>query len=177
VEGALAAHITRCLGWAGLGTALPHYARSDDVWGLAAALAEGAAHAAPEEEDLLLARAALQIACTGPRGARARQPIALAEGLLATYREVAGRALPTTPLMNFVGLFLEALDLAARPLAEMLLQRYRPALERDPSLRELAERCAAARLGPAAGGGGGGTAGLPPMFGDLFQQILGPAAS
>ena len=185
IEGALAAHITRCLGWAGLGAALPHYARSADLPAFAAALAAAAAQGAPAEEDLFLTRAVLHTAAAPYQHSLGDQ-VDRARGLLAAYAAAAagvGRALPSTPLMHFVDLLLCALERESGALVQVLLERYRPALYRDPSLAQLVARCREEHVGPLGGGGGGGGgggaagAGLPPMFGNLLQMLSPPPAS
>lgn len=164
---ALADYITRSLAPHGLGVAMPHYARSDDLTAFARAVAAGAAAAPPAEEDLFVARAALTVAATPPVYRGAATSLARAQEVLAAYPGAAGHAVPDTPLTRFVSLFLEALARRAPTLVDLLLEKYGASLKRDPSLGELVERARevwAPR--PAAPAG---------LFGDLFRSMVMPA--
>ena len=73
------------------------------------------------------------------RGAPAQ--LAAARELIAGYGGAAGHAPPDTPLLHFLSFFMEALARRSADLAALLLQRYRPALDRDPALWTLVARC------------------------------------
>ncbi|PSC71334.1 Golgi to ER traffic 4-like protein [Micractinium conductrix] len=175
LEGRLAACVTESLGWQGLGFALPHYARACDAGAAAAAVAAAVAHGRPDEEDLFLTRAALTMAAGRPAGAAsgrgAPAQLAAARELIAGYGGAAGHAPPDTPLLHFLSFFMEALARRSADLAALLLQRYRPALDRDPALWTLVARCQAVHLPAAAGGGLGGMGGL---LGEMMGMLAQP---
>lgn len=177
LEGRLAAYTTSALGWQGLGFALPHYARAGDAAAMAAAVAAAASQGGSGEEDLFVARAALSMAAVQPPpaapqpAAGQRQLDAAAEVAGPAYAAAAGHAAPDTPLLHFVGLFLEALRRQSEELVELLAQRYRPSLDRDPQLWQLMMKARAAHL-PAAAMAAGGMGGL---LGDLFGALAAPA--
>ena len=140
IEGRLAAYIWDCLGWQGLGLALPHFALAGDAKALVAgagaaarpsfrlalslthrsnppprclgaALKDSAAHGLPAEEDLFLARAAFQTAAApGPAPAQ----LAMAQEVLRVYAEEREGGLPDTPLLHCVALMLEVRSLPPR---------------------------------------------------------------
>ncbi|KAL4420841.1 hypothetical protein ABPG75_010497 [Micractinium tetrahymenae] len=172
LEGRLAAYASEALGWHGLGWALPHYARAGDAGATAAAVASAAVHGRAEEEDLFVARAALAMAASRPApgapGGPAAQ-LAAARELVACYPSAAGHALPDTPLLRFLGFYLEALARRSAALAELLEVRYRPSLDRDPQLQQLLARCRAAHLPAAAPPGLGG------LLGDMMGLLVQPA--
>lgn len=177
LEGRLAAYTTSALGWQGLGFALPHYARAGDAAAMAAAVAAAASQGGSGEEDLFVARAALSMAAVQPPpaapqpAAGQRQLDAAAEVAGPAYAAAAGHAAPDTPLLHFVGLFLEALRRQSEELVELLAQRYRPSLDRDPQLWQLMMKARAVHL-PAAAMAAGGMGGL---LGDLFGALAAPA--
>lgn len=174
LEGRLAAYATAALGWQGLGWALPHYGRSGDAPAMAAAVAAAAAAAGrPEEEDLFIFRAALTMASARPppgapaAEARQRQLDAAAQVLGPAYAAAAGHAAPATPLLHCGALLLEALGRRSEELVELLVERYRPVLQRDPQLYPLLARARAAHLPPQASPAMGG------LLGGLFSDLLG----
>lgn len=161
-EGKLARYLTASLGWQGLGAAMRHYVLAGDVPAFAAALTDAAAHGGSSEEDLFLVRAVLATAA-----APSQQPAAqlqAARRLLEAFVGASGRAPPQTPLINFASLFLEALQQRQERLVELLLQRYKPSLDRDPALWQLVEQCRGAVFGGPASGG----------LLDLFSLLGGP---
>lgn len=176
MEGRLAAYATDALGWQGLGWALPHYARSADAAAMAAAVAAAASQGSREEEDMFLARAALTMAAARPPPgapkpeALQRQLEAAREVLGPAFAAAAGHAPPDTPLVHCVALLLEALGRRSEELLELVLQRYRPSLERDAQLYPLVAKCRAVHLPPTAGGGGMGG-----LLGDMFGMLAQPA--
>ena len=109
LHGALAAYITRCLGWAGLGVAMPHYAKSSDTPEFIAAVAAAASHAGAREEELFVCRAALTTAAARQYPG---QPTALerAQTIAQDYEKTAGHPVLHAPLLNFTGMFLEVSD-------------------------------------------------------------------
>ncbi len=175
LEGRLAAYVSSALGWQGLGFALPHYARAGDAAAMAAAVAAAASQGGSGEEDLFVARAALSMAAVQPPpaapqpAAGQRQLDAAAEVAGPAYAAAAGHAAPDTPLLHFVGLFLEALRRQSEELVELLAQRYRPSLDRDPQLWQLMMKARAVHLPALAAGGMGG------LLGDLFGALAAPA--
>lgn len=172
LEGCLAAYATSALGWQGLGFALPHFARAGDAAAMAAAVAAAASQGGSGEEDLFVARAALSMAAVQPppaapqQEAGQRQLDAAAEVAGAAYTSAAGHAAPDTPLLHFVGLFLEALRRQSEELVELLAQRYQASLDRDPQLWQLVMKARAVHL-PAAALDAGGMGGLLNLFGAL----------
>ena len=164
---ALADYITRSLAPHGLGVAMPHYARSDDLGAFARAVATSAAAAPSTEEDLFIARAALTVAATPPVYRGAATSLARAREVLAAYPGAAGHAVPDTPLTHFLSLFLDALERRAPALVDLLLEKYKASLQMDPSLGELVDRAREAWAPrPVAPSG---------LFGDLFRSMMTPA--
>lgn len=171
IYGNVASYITRCLGWMGLGLAMPHYARSNDYQSFSSAVAAAVGDGLPGEEDLFIARAALHIASTLPSpcfpGTPAISSLTRARDFLSTYPTVAGHAVPSTPLIHFLDLYLEALEKKSSPLVDVLLNKYKISLDRDPSLWDLIER-SRGMYAPAP------VAPMPGMFGDLFRSMMMP---
>lgn len=166
LEGRLARYLSACLGWQGLGAATRHYIRAGDAPAFAAALADAAAHGQRSEEDLFLVRAALTTAAAS--SARPGEQVEAARELLGAYAAAAGHAPPPTPLLSFASLFLEALARREPQLADLLCQRYKPSLDRDPTLWQLVEQCRGAVFRSASGGPPGG------LF-DLLGALAGGA--
>lgn len=125
---------------------------------------------------MFVARAALSMAAVQPPpaapqpAAGQRQLDAAAEVAGPAYAAAAGHAAPDTPLLHFVALFLEALRRQSEELVELLAQRYRPSLDRDPQLWQLVMKARAVHLPAAAVGGGMGG-----LLGDLFGALAAPA--
>jgi len=162
----------RYLGWSGLGVALVHYEKSSHLEGhcpsFAKAVFESTKRARPDEEDLFICRAALQVA-----GSRSypEQPTAVerATAFLVDYAKTAGHALPSTPLVHFVDLFLEALEKRSVPLVEILVREYKPCLDgKDESLWDLVKRCRDVHNLQLP------DRGMPGAFGDLMRSMLSP---
>ena len=156
----------------GLGIAMPYYARSQDLSAFAVAVAAAAAHGTADEEDLFIVRAVLHTACSRPaaQGSSGVTSLSRARELLEKYSAAAGHAVPETPLLHFLDLFLEALEKRASPLVDVLLKKYEVSLQRDPSMVELVER-AREMFAPAP------IAPMPGMFGSLFRSMMMPAAT
>lgn len=171
IYGSVASYITRCLGWMGLGLAMPHYARSNDCQSFASAVAAAAGQGYPGEEDLFIARATLHTASTPPSpsfpGTPAINSLKRARDFLSTYPIAAGHAVPSTPLVHFLDLYLEALEKQSSPLVDVLLEKYKLTLDRDPSLWDLIEK-SRSMYAPAP------RAPMPGMFGDLFRSMMMP---
>jgi hypothetical protein len=162
-----AEYVTKVLGWTGLGSAMPHFAKAPSLLPLARALSsacEGSGHAhATAEEDLFLVRGALQCVVSAPTS---QSGVERSRELLREYESLTARPLPDTPLMSFLRLFLEALHLKSPSLVQLLLERYGPSLNRDSSLLELVKKSADlhAPAVPTMNGGG--------LFGNLFRSLL-----
>lgn len=165
----LASYITKCLGWMGLGLAMPHYARSNDFFSFASAVAAAVREGHPGEEDLFIARAALHIASALPYpsfpGTPATTSLERAREFLSTYPTAAGHAVPSTPLIHFLDLYLEALEKKSSPLVDVLLNKYKITLDRDPSLWDLIGRSRGI-YAPVVQ--------MQGMFGDLFRSMMMP---
>lgn len=159
LEGELASYIISTLGWQSVGRAAPHVALAppDSMPLFAKILKEAISHGKPDwqEEDLFLARAALQMAATG---GRSEVTLKAAQSLIKdVYTKATKRKVPDTPLMHFVEMFLEAIVLRSRDLVAVVMVKYRGCLEmRDEGLLELVERVKAGRMEVP----GGGLAGL-----------------
>lgn len=155
----------------GLGLAMPHYARSNNFSSFASAVEAAVKEANPGEEDLFIARAVLQIASTvpssPPHGTPAVTSLVRARDFLSTYPTAAEHAVPSTPLTHFLDLYLEALEKKSSPLVDILLEKYKVTLERDPSLWELIEK-SRNMYAPAP------VAPMPGLFGDLFRSMMMP---
>jgi hypothetical protein len=174
IHAALADYVTRCLEWMGLGLAMPHYVRSMELSSFAAAVASAAAHAAPDEEDMFIARAVLSILeAGGSRASGEESPLARALGFSEKYATVSGRSSPDTPLVHFLALFLEAFQKRSYELASLLLREYDVALSRDESLKALALACRDKYVPPPASAGAfpGG------LFGGLLRGMMAPAST
>lgn len=162
-----AEYVTNVLGWMGLGSAMPHYAKAPSLLPLARALSsacEGSGHAhAAAEEDLFLVRGALQCVVSAPTS---QSGVDRSRELLREYESLTARPLPDTPLISFLRLFLEALHLKSPSLVQLLLEKYRPSLNRDSSLLEIVKKSADmhAPAVPVMNGGG--------LFGNLFRSLL-----
>lgn len=167
IYGQLALYIMRCLGWTGLGVATPNFVRSDNLKEFAEAVVASVAQGNPGEEDLFIARAVLHTVSTKPLHASVTS-ITRAREVLAHYATAAGHALPDTPLMHFITLFIEALEKRSVPLVDILLQEYAESLYRDESLWDLVGK-ARDIYAPAP------VAAMPGIFGDLFRSMLMPA--
>ena len=63
---------------------------------------------------------------------------------------------------------LQALRQRSGALSQLLLQRYKPSLDRDPGLWALAMRARAAHVPAAPAGGMGG------LFGDMLKSMFAP---
>jgi golgi to ER traffic protein 4 len=173
IYGNVASYITKCLGWMGLGIAMPHYARSNDFSSFASAVAAAADEGQPGEEDLFIARAVLSTASTVPSptlpGTPAVTSLKRAREFLSIYPTAAGHAVPSTPLTHFLDLYLEALEKKSSPLVDILVDKYKITLERDPSLWDLIEKSRSI-FAPAP------VAPMPGLFGDLFRSMMMPGS-
>jgi hypothetical protein len=171
IYGIVASYITECLGWMGLGLAMPHYARSNNFFPFGDAVAAAVSHSHPGEEDLFIARAVLTIVATIPSpsepGTPAMNSIQRAGHFLPAYQASGQRPLPSTPLLRFLDLYLEALEKRSSPLVDVLLEKYEITLNRDPSLLELIEK-SRAMYAPAP------VPQMPGMFGELFRSMMMP---
>lgn len=167
-----AEYITSLLGWIGLGAAMPHYAKAPTVAPLARALFSACRRSGranvDAEEDLFLLRGALQCVISPP----ATSPESLSSGidksqqLLQEYESLVGCPLPHTPLMNFLRLFLEALRHKSAPLVQLLIEKYKPSLERDSSLLGLVRKSADLHAPSVTMMNGAG------LFGNLFRSLV-----
>lgn len=171
IYGNVACYMTRCLGWMGLGLAMPYYARSYDLQEFADAVAAAVKEAHPGEEDLFIARAVLHTAATVPSppppGCPAMSSFDRARAVLGHYPLATGQPEPSTPLVHFLHLYLQALEKRSSPLVDLLLEKYKITLDRDPSLLELIDRSrsmyAPAPVAPMSG-----------IFGDMFRSMMMP---
>jgi hypothetical protein len=161
LEAQLASYIVSTLGWRSVGRAAPHFALAppDQLPFFSKILKEAVSHGKPDwqEEDLFLARAALQMAATG---GRSEATLLAAQSLIKeVYTKATNRKVPDTPLMHFVEMFLEAIKLGSRDLVAVVMSKYRGSLEkRDAGLIELVDRVRTGRM--EVPGGGGGLGGL-----------------
>lgn len=163
LEGQLASYIVSTLGWQSVGRAAPHFALAspDQMPLFAKILKEAVSHGKPDwqEEDLFLARAALQMAGTG---GRSEATLLAAQSLIReVYTKATKRKVPDTPMMHFVEMFLEAIKLGSRDLVAVVMSKYRGCLEnRDAGLMELVDRVKSGRMEVPGGGLGGLLGGL-----------------
>lgn len=126
----LAIYVWECFTWQGFGTAAVHYARGTDATSFAAALAQCVMQGNPEEEDLFVARAALQLLAAG-RQQELPVRVEDAQELLQSYEAIQRRAVPDTPLMHFLHLLIQALAKRSLPLVEVLESEYASSLSTD----------------------------------------------
>ncbi|KAL3143346.1 hypothetical protein ABBQ38_002181 [Trebouxia sp. C0009 RCD-2024] len=148
----LAAYMWECHGWRGLGEVSEHYIRGKDMTGFAAALAQSSNEGLPEEEDLFVARAALQLLAVGKANMLDEKLEDLQE-LLQSYESIVRRGLPDTPLLHFVNLLVKALEHRSLKLIEMLEQTYAVSLAREPLLGSLLQRIKQIYMGAQPAGG------------------------
>lgn len=135
VHGAFAEYIIRALGWTGLGLALPHYAVSNSFDAFALAVVGNIQLGRKEEEDLFISRAVLHIVATKPLPGQ-KSGFRRGRDFLSEYSKI--KALPDTPLVHFIDLFLEALEKKSPALVDLLLEKYEQSLKsRDALLMEL----------------------------------------
>lgn len=73
---------------------------------LSAALAQAVSEGNPEEEDLFVVRAVLQLLAVG-KGNGLDEKLEDAQELLQSYESMMRRGLPDTPLMHFVNLLIK----------------------------------------------------------------------
>lgn len=162
----LAAYIWECHGWRGLGQVSQHYIRGKDMTGFAAALAQSVGEAMPEEEDLFLARAALQLLAVGKANGL-DEKLEDVQELLQSYESIVRHGLPDTPLIHFLNLLIKALEHHSLKLAEMLQQTYAVSLAREPLLADLLQHVKEIYLGAQSGGG------MQEMMTNMMQMLSG----
>ena len=76
------------------------------IAGFVAALAQSVSEGSPEEEDLFVARAALQLLAVGKANMLDEKLEDLQE-LLQSYESMVRRGLPDTPLLHFINLLIK----------------------------------------------------------------------
>jgi hypothetical protein len=143
-----------------------HFLRSDAPEAFARAVLAWAGEGLAEERDLFVARAVLRT--LGTRNLR------LANKVLISSLELAQPPLPHSPLINFLRFLCLTLERDAYPLMQMLRNKYKASLARDPAFGPLLDQIATAfyprQAAPAGGVGGGGMA-------DLMRAFLNPTAA
>eukprot|EP00891_Asterochloris_glomerata_P009823 jgi/Astpho2/9823/fgenesh1_pg.00149_%23_71_t len=92
----LAIYVWECFTWQGFGTAAVHYARGTDATSFAAALAQCVMQGNPEEEDLFVARAALQLLAAG----RQQELPVRVEDAQELLQALAKRSLPLVEVLE-----------------------------------------------------------------------------
>ncbi len=80
-----------------------------------AALAQSVTEALPEEEDLFLARAVLQLLAVGQANGL-DEKLEDVQELLQSYESMMRRGLPDTPLMHFLNLLVKVSTLLLQPV-------------------------------------------------------------
>ena len=151
----LAYYMNAAMGWRCLGRVAPHIAVSGDVSLLYKVLKEAVEHGNPSEEDLFIMRTSLQLALTG---GQSQGTLQMALDLVNDgYSSGTGRSMPNTPSIHFVKMFLKAVQLESRELAERLISKYGTVLKRDDAIKDLVSSILNNRLpdmtgmGPLAG--------------------------
>lgn len=160
----LAAYMWECHGWRGLGQVSQHYIRGKDMTGFAAALAQSVGEGNPEEEDLFVVRAVLQLLAVG-KGNGLDEKLEDAHELLQSYESMMRRGLPDTPIMHFINLLIKALEHRSLKLAEMLQTTYSVSLAREAQLSGLLQRIKQVYLGAQSSGG------MQEMMSSMLQML------
>ncbi|KAK9814271.1 hypothetical protein WJX72_003196 [[Myrmecia] bisecta] len=134
-----------------------HFLRSDNLPGFASVLAQCVSEAHPDEEDLFLTRAVLQLLSTPAQDPAACRKARAADAteLLESYQAITRQALPDTPVMHFTQLLVQAVERESLTLTRLLQKEYRLSLQRDPALQGLLDKVEAVCLGVKQGGGMG----------------------
>eukprot|EP01116_Phalansterium_solitarium_P000216 TRINITY_DN10125_c0_g1_i1.p2 TRINITY_DN10125_c0_g1~~TRINITY_DN10125_c0_g1_i1.p2 ORF type:complete len:322 (+),score=129.93 TRINITY_DN10125_c0_g1_i1:52-1017(+) len=120
-----------------------------------------------DERELLITRAVLQYLSVGN--------LKDANALFAKFVVDSAQPVSAGPLVNFTRFLLLTLERDALPLFLTLRQRYKPALDRDPSFSKYLDQVANVFFNvpipqPAPAGGLGG------MMGELMRSFMSPAA-
>ncbi|CAG9463906.1 unnamed protein product [Pedinophyceae sp. YPF-701] len=120
-----------------------------------------------EERDLFLCRAALvYLACSDRDDTK--EGVAGVKSLLAAAEQELGN-IPSTPLMHFLTMLMEAIELDNGPLGEFLVQQYAPALARDMAVKDAAEKA----IGVTLGVGKHANAGMGGIMQNVMDMLFG----
>ncbi|XP_047964541.1 protein GET4 isoform X1 [Salvia hispanica] len=118
----------------------------------------------PGEDDLAVARAVLMYLAQG----NLRDAIILMDEIKKQVQQSEGVNFPQSDLMQFTNFLLETLQRDALPLFNMLVDRYRQSISREPLFNELldeiAEKFYGVRRRNSMPGG---------MFGEIFKMMAG----
>eukprot|EP00873_Tetraselmis_striata_P019498 jgi/Tetstr1/439762/TSEL_028176.t1 len=169
LHGKAAEYIWSCMGVRGFGWATTHFIRADNKESFASALCACMEEGRPEEEDLFICRACLQTLAVATGESTERQLRGCEDLLIAMGMIRGGLPLPDTPLMHFTSFFIQALKRKSLPLEQMLTEKYRAVLSRDPLLASLITRIEQIYLGvrpPRAAGG------LEGMLGGMMRSMF-----
>jgi len=133
------------------GYAQRHYIRGDSSDKFAVMLVNFAKLGHPSEADLFIARAVFQYLCLG----KTKEAVFVLESFLSAFPAL--RITPT-PLVNFLGFLLEALDQKSPQLFKMLREKYTPSIQRDPTFNQYLDQIGIQffNIQPQAEGGIGG---------------------
>jgi len=113
-----------------------HSMKGQNLSDVAAVISFAASRARPDEEDLIIAKVLFRY--VSARGRASPHELSnyakVGKALLDMYEKEAGRSLPDTPLMHFVRLALEALEMSSDKLLSKLQSKYSLALGQDPEI-------------------------------------------
>jgi len=114
-----------------------HFVRGNQPETFARVVVECMSQCYPSEADLVIARAVLLYLSLG----NLRDANCLWDSVRQRLSDNS-EAFPDSPLLHFVKFLLSTLERDALPLFRMLRQKYKPSLERDPSLDEYLDEIA-----------------------------------
>lgn len=165
IHAAFAKYVWEAFGWQRMSKAVLHYVRSNDAPGFSEALSACSSTLRPEEQDLYVCRAVLQILAAAGKASTTRQ---LEFGRAVLQRcQASLPSLGASPLAHFTSMLIDAVQKRSDTLATLLKEKYMPSLSRDPALEALVCRVEVLYLdkGADALGGGGG------LLGNLLRSL------
>jgi len=141
-----------------------YYLRSNKPDEFSEVIIKWAKYGYPNERDLFIARAVLQYLCIG----NIRDSNQLFNTFIKNYSPA--EELPQTPLMNFLRFLLATVERDALPLFELLRDKYKLSLARDPSFNQYLDHISHVFWGvnqPQTS-----TTGLSGFLGDFLKNFL-----